>query len=280
MFGGSLNTNELPLFPAAITEPDQAPLNRTIQHKLKVTSLTEFSERTANDIVSLMKKETIPTIKELSIAQAEYLSDDRPNRIQQTNDGPIVLYQNKMWVPPKLRLRVMDAIHYSLQYFHPGTKKMLTLIRRAFNWEGLSTDVHDYARACLTCLRTRKIHTMPQVLSGSHPITSPFQTMYMDHWGPITWNHERKWLLTMIDPHTKMVEIHICKDKSARTTKEGLMTRWIARYGAPRVIISDNDLGFKSTEFRTFLQTFQIKQLNSATYHPQGNAPIEAFHKN
>ncbi|XP_072076856.1 uncharacterized protein [Arachis hypogaea] len=53
----------------------------------------------------------------------------------------------------------------------------------------------------------------------------------------------------------------------------------IARFGIPKVVISDNETQFVDKKFGEFLTSLGIKQTFSSVEHPQTNGQVEAANK-
>lgn len=190
------------------------------------------------------------------------------------------MYLQGLWVPPSCRLRVLDMAHLMMPMWHPRVTKMTKHIERVYKWKGLAKDVQDYVRSCLYCQRTcpgMGIRNYPQYC---HPVDGPFQVVYVDLFGPVVWlGEEEVFLLVMIDNFTKWVEIGIVKHKSTAEISEVLLSQWVARFGSPSKIITDNDTVFVSAGMNRLMQILDVRSWHSTVYHPQGNAPAESFNR-
>ncbi|KAH0475074.1 MAG: hypothetical protein KVP17_003369 [Porospora cf. gigantea B] len=82
----------------------------------------------------------------------------------------------------------------------------------------------------------------------------------------------------MIDSHTKWAEAVVVPDKSAETTTSAFFRHWVCRFGVPRLIVSDQGASFTSRLFEGLARRLGVDKLTSSPYHPEGNAPVEAFH--
>ena len=56
------------------------------------------------------------------------------------------------------------------------------------------------------------------------------------------------------------------------------LTESFARFGIPKVVVSDNGSVFVSKELENFLSSLGITHIRSSNYHPQSNGTIERFH--
>ena len=224
-------------------------------------------------------RERVPvvTLNEIREVQKTIEKGTMTRGMRRHPDG-LITYLGGAWVPPALRLKALDFFHLSTGYWHPGMRKMISLLKSRMTWEGQQKDVSDYIAGCVICQRSRSATHMP-TSTGSHPVDGPFETLYCDFWGPITWNGRTQLFMTMIDYCTKWVEIIAIKDKSAAVITREWFIRWVSQFGAPRRIMTDQDKPFISQSFQCLTIALGTMKLTSTPYHPQGNAPIESFHK-
>lgn len=218
---------------------------------------------------------TLPTIGDVLEAQSK---EEKPYGKGYTTRGNVICYRNGVWVPQSLRRRIIAASHLLPPYFHCGVKKTKSTILKAFNWLNLHQDVTDYVRGCLACQRMRPGLERLQGLVRMHPIPGPFETVYMDYWEGTHWGLP-KIVVTMIDHNTKWVEAIEVNTHSADNLNEVFLCAWVSRFGVPRTIVTDNGLSFASDEFERMIGSLGSTHLRTTPYHPQGNAPVESFHR-
>ncbi|KAH0487797.1 MAG: hypothetical protein KVP17_005320, partial [Porospora cf. gigantea B] len=217
----------------------------------------------------------LPTLAQVVAAQAG--DETAVGKAFSRRDG-VVYYHGRVYIPPgRWRHEAIAACHSLCPYKHTGIKKTRSTLLKVYNWPGIHNDVSTHLAACPSCSRNRVDPTHLQGFQKSHPIEGPFRRVYIDHWscpyaGKI-WN-----VLTMIDSHTKWAEAQVVADKSAETTMRVFYGEWICRYGAPRVIVSDQGAAFTSRLFELMATRLGVKLLHSTPYHPEGNAPVEALH--
>ena len=71
-------------------------------------------------------------------------------------DNGLILYNNLIYIPEKLRLDILTRYHDKPAAGHLGVKRTLELISRNFWWPKLEDDVRSFVNSCETCMRNKK----------------------------------------------------------------------------------------------------------------------------
>jgi transposase InsO family protein len=187
-------------------------------------------------------------------------------------------YMNGVWVPPSLRFRLLDAVHLMPPFWHPRAQRMKRILARLYNWEGLQREVELYVRSCLTCQRTHPGLGITKFKEFKHPMDEAFSTIYVDIWS-CSWNKVPIKLVTMVDFHTKWAEAAVVDHKSSTSIAQALLDRWFSRFGPPKLVVNDNERAMVGKALKRLIHILGIKGLQTTIYHPQGNAPVETFHR-
>lgn len=205
----------------------------------------------------------------------EYIKDEvlKPyftRRDQITCEQGCLLWGYRVIIPNKLRLQLLDELHAS----HLGTVKMKSIARSYFWWPKMDQEIENLSKSCVPCLRSTgdppKSLTTPWFLPKQ-----PGERIHIDFLGPIDNHH----YLIIVDAFSKWPEIY----KMASTTTEATIVRireYCARWGIPRILVSDNGPQLVSNEFETFLKRNGIKHRTIAPYHPATNGLAENGVKN
>lgn len=84
----------------------------------------------------------------------------------------------------------------------------------------------------------------------------------------------------MIDSLTKWAEAVVVDDAMDAETVASLFLRtWVCRFGVPAVVVTDQGKAFTSTLFSRLADALGVQLIHSTPYHPEGNAPVESFHR-
>ncbi|XP_055944570.1 uncharacterized protein YagA-like [Argiope bruennichi] len=106
-----------------------------------------------------------------------------------------------------------------------------------------------------------------------------FEHVHLDLVGPLPPSQGNYYCLTMIDRFTRWPEAVPIPDMTAQTVAQKFFKHWIARFGCPVRITTDQGRQFESDLFRALSQLLGIKRIRSSPYHPQANGLIEEFHR-
>ena len=92
----------------------------------------------------------------------------------------------------------------------------------------------------------------------------------IDFPGPL----EGKFILIIIDTHSKWIEAVATSSTSSKAVIEHLRTPF-AQFSILESIVTDNGTGFVSEEFQSFLKTNGVRHTTSPPYHPSSNGLAE-----
>ena len=186
-------------------------------------------------------------------------------RFEFTIQSGCILHGSQVVIPSSLRKAVMSELHDA----HTGIVKMKSIARMYVWWPSLNQEIEDCARKCHHCQRFKK----DPVKAPNHPWEqpkNPWERIHIDFAGPFKGH---MWLV-LVDALTKWPEIIQMSTTSSERTIEVLRSLF-ARYGIPRIIVSDNGTQFTSALFAQFCKRNGIHHKLSAPYHPSTNGEAE-----
>ena len=86
-------------------------------------------------------------------------------------------------------------------------------------------------------------------------------------------------VLVVMDHFTHYTLAIITKDQTGKTMATVLFERFIAVFGAPTKLLSNQGANFTSTLVEELCATFGIQKCWTTAYHPQCNGQVECFHQ-
>ena len=178
-----------------------------------------------------------------------------------------LLFDDKVVIPSSLRNRVLKTLHLG----HPGITRMRALAQNYVYWPGLNSDIEKIVKGCVECSNFAKnpnknfLHPWPK--SGN-----PWDRIHVDFAGPFLGEN----FLCIVDAHSKWPEVFRMQNTTSKCLIRVLQSLF-ARYGYPRVLVSDNGSQFTSSDFKIYCKTKGIQLVHSPPYHPQSNGQAERF---
>ncbi|KFD58638.1 LOW QUALITY PROTEIN: hypothetical protein M513_00331 [Trichuris suis] len=180
--------------------------------------------------------------------------------------------QPRVYLPAGLRAPVFQSVH---GLSHPGVRATKRLLTSRFVWPSMQRDIAQWARSCVHCQRAKvHRHTNTEEISATF---SPF-CVHVDIVGPLPLSDGCKYLLTAVDRFTRWPEAWPVRDISARTVAETFLANWIARFGVPRQITTDQGRQFESHLWTALNKLMGTKHTPTSAYRPQANGLVERFH--
>ena len=159
---------------------------------------------------------------------------------------------------------------------HGGVERTLQLLRTQHkSWRGMRKDVATYIRNCPCCQKMQRlkprIHTIPFTLAFYRPM----QRICIDAIGPINiGNQEYKHILVFIDAFSRYVKLFPLKAVNSKECLHAL-NQWIADFGIPSEIVSDNAAYFVSDLIKDFMETACLEHATIHPYSHEENGIVE-----
>lgn len=184
--------------------------------------------------------------------------------------------KDRPYVPASRRKQVFDAIH---NLSHPGVKKTTHLLTERFAWPSIRRDSRTWTQTCINCQRSKVQRHTKTPVAEFLVSEGRFQHVHLDIIGPLPYSDGFNYALTCIDRFTRWPEVIPATDITAESIAKAFMSGWIAKFGVPKEIITDQGRQFESSLFQELAKLLGIKRNRSSPYHPQANGMIERFHR-
>ncbi|KAJ2937341.1 hypothetical protein O0L34_g19224 [Tuta absoluta] len=179
------------------------------------------------------------------------------------------------YLPEAYRLKAFNAQH---EMSHPGVRTSRKIISSKYFWPAMNRDIGVWAKTCIPCQRV-KVNRHSATPLGEFPQSQRFEHCHIDVVGPLPLSNECRYIVTMIDRFTGWPEAVPVREITAEVIAKALFDTWIARFGCPLRITTDQGAQFESKLFQCLVKKIGIQRIRTTAYHPQANAKVERFHR-
>lgn len=180
----------------------------------------------------------------------------------------------KLWVPSNLRENLIASAHTPPNKAHGGIAKTLFRLRDRFYWPHMALEVNTFIKNCEPCQTSKSSNTiLKPPLHGCFEVERPFQHVFVDFLGPYPRTksgHTKMFIL--LDQLTKFVLLEPIRSSKNATIRSYLSDRVFSVFGVPETLLSDNGQEFVSKEFKSFLESYGVKLINTPKHSPQANS--------
>lgn len=178
-----------------------------------------------------------------------------------------LMFGERIVIPQVYQAKVLHQLHKA----HQGMERMKSIARSYVYWPGIDDQITELVKQCNQCASVAKSPTKVPLESWSVP-EGPWQRIHIDFAGPCN----DVYFVVIVDAYSKWPEIFITQTITAVKTIK-VLDELFARFGLPKLIVSDNGTQFVSEKFRQMCESNGIEHLRCAPYHPQSNGQAERF---
>lgn len=194
-------------------------------------------------------------------------------RVTSPPDKP---HRSQLVLPEKYRKMVMTSLHDDCG--HLGSEKTYGLIKGRFYWPRMKSDVEEYCKCCMRCIKRK---TLPKKAAPLSHLQSdgPLDLVCMDFLSIEPDSSNTGNVLVITDHYTRYAQAFPTKDQKASTVAKVLMEKYFVHYGLPKRMHSDQGRNFESRLIHEVLSTLGIEKSRTTPYHPQGDPQPERFNR-
>ncbi len=294
----SIYTDHKPLIYALVKNNDKDPPRRTRQLDYIAQFSTDIRHLSGNqnivaDALSRIESlsETFP-LSYMEIADSQDKDEELKKIIKSSTSGlrfkptpidgtnrfiftDISTGRQRVYLPPKHRYDAFFSVH---RWSHPGPKATAKMVANRFVWKGMQKDCNNWAKACQACQKS-KITRHTRSPLGHFEEAQRFEHVHMDIIGPFPPSQGKRFVVTMIDRRSKWPEAEITDKITAPDIADIFLRVWVARFGAPARITTDQGRQFDSHLIRRLAERLGSVKIRTTAYHPQANGQVERWHR-
>ncbi|KAM1376183.1 hypothetical protein ACFX2F_037951 [Malus domestica] len=163
---------------------------------------------------------------------------------------------------------------------HFGTQRTaLKVLQCGFYWPSIFKDARTFCLTCDKCQRMGNIGVRDQMPQVSILNVEIFDVWGIDFMGPFPSSYGFIYILLAVDYVSKWVEAKATRTNDSKVVADFIRTNIFARFGMPRVIISDGGSHFCNRTIEALLRKYNVNHKVSTPYHPQTNGQAEVSNR-
>jgi len=156
-----------------------------------------------------------------------------------------------------------------------GQKTGYKVLTCGFYWPTIFKDASEYAKNCLNCQKMGSISKRDEMPLQPILVVDIFDVWGIDFMGPFPNSCGYLYILVAVDYIPKWVEAIATRTNDHAVVCKFIQSNIFARFGIPRVIISDGGSYFKNFNFGKLLKRYNVNHRIATPYHPQTSGQVE-----
>ena len=146
---------------------------------------------------------------------------------------------------------ILENCHDAVTAGHMGIRRTLNSVKLRFFWPGLRQSIEKWISQCAVCASRKPTPRKRRAPMQTYRVGEPMERVALDISGPWpTSLSGNKYILVVTDHLTRWSEAYPIPDQEARTVAEVFVTQFIARYGTPLMVHTDQGRNFTSKLFK------------------------------
>ena len=159
---------------------------------------------------------------------------------------------------------------------HGGVQRTINLLRRLkINWPSMRKDVSSFIQNCPCCQKMQRLKPQIRTIPFTLASYEPMKRICIDAIGPIhIEGTEYKHILVFIDAFSRYVKLFPLTAVNSEQALHAL-NQWVADFGCPSEIVSDNASYFLSELIKSFIDFAKIEHSTIHPYSHEENGIVE-----
>ena len=189
-----------------------------------------------------------------------------------------VSLRNRIIIPRACVTMILKLVHCSASAAHMGVSRTWQRARNNFWWLGMKDDVEKFVAACDLCGKNKHVNHPNKAPPNHVPLPEgPLDETMIDFIGPFqaARSHQYRYVLQIQDIFSRFLVFVPCRDSTAQTAADAMISRWLCMFGLPGILRSDRGKHFVAEVFEVLCSRLGIKHKLGAPEHPESQGQVE-----
>jgi hypothetical protein len=157
---------------------------------------------------------------------------------------------------------------------------MYATLRKSFYWLTMANDIYQFVANCPSSAKSRLKRNRRTNYLKLFPPSQPLEFTSLDILGPLPVTKAgNKYLVVFGDRYYKTMRVVAVPNITTEALARAFEVDWVAVYGTPLFLLTDNGTHFISKFFQTVCRLLGAKQLFTTAYHSSTNVQVERFNQ-
>ena len=189
-------------------------------------------------------------------------------------------YHPQILLPEKFRAEICKQFHDLPTAGHQGKRRTIRQLSQRFYWHKMGQDVRWWIKTCEVCQKRKCPHAWPRAPLQTFLSGMPNERVAMDIVDHLQASRAGNvCVLTITDHFTKYVKTVPLSNQTAETVASAFFTEWVAPFGAPQSLHTDQGTNFTSDLIAELCELLDIYKTRTTPYHPAGNGQVERYNR-
>ena len=196
-------------------------------------------------------------------------------------ESGLLFYGERIYVPERLRVAVVQGRHDSPLAGHPGIKRTLELVSRDYWFPRMRSFVSEFVKSCDACKRAKPARHAPYGELVPLPVPPrPWSSVSMDFVVELPLSNGKTCITVFVCRLTKLIHLVASESiPSAEDTAQIFFQHVFRLHGLPDDIVSDRGSQFTSLFWQRLCQLLKVKSNMSTAFHPQTDGQTERMNQ-
>ena len=172
-------------------------------------------------------------------------------------------------VPEILKGTVLEFRHNKGMAGHMGIEKTKSRVLERAIWYNLRNSCEEHVKGCAVCNRQKKGCRVARGEQQLFHAGYALERVHIDIMGSLVETQKgNKYILVIVDQFTKWMEAFPLKNQLAETVAGVVVREFVARFGCPLEIHTDQGRNFESELFKEMCELLEIGKTRTTSYRP------------